>query len=477
MDLTIDILTSQNPILWVASGLAAASSVLVFLRVQWALPVLFLWISIADFLKRLLFLGTSGVPTEGEYFWILALPDFILAASLARVATEVLRRRSLPWRRGTLDYLVAGFVAWSTVELLNPTFPLEIRLAGFKSSTIYVLVYFLARAVDAQDERWFKRLLPILLVTGLVAGLYAIYQGEVGFLDFELEWLGSGLTQLGGGGEGELGETIAWFGIVRPFSTFASHEQLGWYLGFVVMMMIGLRIRGRRGWAGLVLLMVAIARTLSRSSWVFLGSSLLFAALVGFRMRSRVLSRDVPIAILVLLASVAFWTLSSDRAYAGAYADRASALGSYEWRIYSVQELIDDPSWRRLLGNGIGSMWVAWRLGAPGTLNPDERILSHIGTIDIIYELGIIGFMIFAATIAYILWRVWGIANPISGFERTDFPLVAAAIVVGVVLANSTVATVLMFRPIAAPFWLSMGAVGGFFAAEQKRSLVPDSSH
>ncbi len=55
-------------------------------------------------------------------------------------------------------------------------------------------------------------------------------------------------------------------------------------------------------------------------------------------------------------------------------------------------------------------MWYAWRLNLPGAINPSEeeihtleplglpegkRLLSHVGTVDIIYELGLTEFRLF----------------------------------------------------------------------------------
>ena len=455
---------SSNIVLWISTLAAVASATLAYARFRWALPVFFVWIASADFLKRILFLGGSSTPTEFEYYWMLALPDLILAAALLRAGVDALRNRSIPFRPRFLDYLVGAFFAWSVLELLNPTFPLIVRLAGFKSSGIYVLVYFLLRAVQQTDKLWLRRLVPVVAATAVAASLYALYQSQFGFPSFELDWLESGLTQLGGGVQGELGVTIAWFGIVRPFSIFASHEQLGWYLSFVILLVLVQWGRRPLGWILMTLLMITVARTLSRSSWIFLGLALGVMAVGTLLAGRKVLASQAAAALLVFIGAIGLWTYSSGRTSAeNPYLQRATVLGSYEWRIFSFQEVIAEPSWHRLLGNGIGSMWVAWRLKAPGTLNPDERILSHIGTVDIVYELGIIGLLLFLGII--LTAALMGLRHLKSSdlHGQQALGLLGVSVVLAVFVANSVVTTILMFRPIAVPFWAALGIVGAVF--------------
>jgi len=455
---------SSNIVLWTSTLAALCSAAFAYFRFRWALPVFFIWIAGADFLKRTLFLGGSSTPTEIEYYWMLALPDLILAAAVLRAGVDALRNRSIPFRPGILDYLVGAFFLWSALEVLNPTFPLIVRLAGFKSSGIYVLVYFLLRAVQQVDKLWLSRLVPVVGATAVVASLYALYQSQFGFPSFELDWLESGLTQLGGGVQGELGVTIAWFGIVRPFSVFASHEQLGWYLSFAILLVLVQWGRRPLGWILLALLMITVARTLSRSSWVFLGLALGFTALLTMMARKRMLARNAVVGLLLFIGAIGMWTYINGRASAeNPYLQRATVLGSYEWRIFSFQEVIAEPSWHRLLGNGIGSMWVAWKLKAPGTLNPDERILSHVGTVDIVYELGIVGLLLFLAIIFTAALMGFRHLRSSSLQGQQAIGILGVSVVLAVFASNSVVTTILMFRPIAVIFWAALGIVGAVF--------------
>jgi len=453
-------LLSPNAILWASTLAAVATASLALFKLRWAMPGFIIWIASADFLKRILFLGSESPPSELEYYWMLTLPDLILAAAILRIGVDALKERSLPFRPGTLDYLVGAFFVWSALEALNPTFPIIVRLAGFKSSGIYVLVYLLVRVMYQRDKTWLGKLVPFLAGTAAVASIYALYQAQFGFAAFELDWLDSSLTELGSGVKGELGETIAWFGIVRPFSIFASHEQLGWYLSFVALVILAHWGRRPLGWILLILLMITVARTLSRSSWVFLGLALGLTAL-GTTLARRKMAKDAVIALLLFVGAIGLWTYINGRMSAeNPYLQRATVVGSYEWRIFSFQEVISETSWHRLLGNGIGSMWVAWRMKAPGTFNPDERILSHVGTVDIVYELGIVGLVLFVAII--LAAAIMGLrhlrSSDIKG--QQSIGIVGIATVLAVFIANSIVTTVLMFRPIAVPFWAALGIVG-----------------
>ena len=477
----IGLLLQLNTVLVVVTAAAAVSAVLAFLHPKTGLAILFGWIAAADLLKRLLFLGVApgGPPaSETEYFWMLVLPDLVLFALLIRAGYGVLRTRRLPFSPNAMDILVAAYFGWCLLTVLNPTFPLSVRLAGFKWSGIYILIFFVVREQDSRGRDWLVPLRGVVVAGGVAAAAYGLYQAAFGFQDFEMEWLESGLTNLGGG-EGGLGPTISYLGIVRPFSIFASHEQLGWFLAFAMLIMLTAPRRSPLQWAMIVLLDLALARTLSRSAWVFLAGGLGLVTVLALYSRRKKLSVEAVSVGLVFLIAVAFWSqrpIEEQGQVENPYSERATTLGTYAWRIYSFEQLLQDPQWRRPFGNGIGSMWVAWRMGAEGTKNPDERILSHIGSVDQIYELGWVGFLIFLAAVGTI--AVKGVKRLRRLPEDSQrLLIVGLSVVLAVVLANSTVATVLMFRPIAAPFWVALGMAAGALAQpEQGITVEPMSS-
>jgi hypothetical protein len=462
--LTVGLLLRLNPVLVVATTLAGASAAIAFIRPRWGILLFFGWLAIADLLKRLIFLGTSisTPPSELEYAWILLLPDVVLLSFVVRGALTVVRTRKLPFRPSTLDLAVAAYLGLSMISLLNPTFPIEVRLAGFKSSSIYIFLYFVVRWFGVEDRIWLRRLKTTVLWAALLAGAYGLVQATFGFQGFELRWLASGLTELAGPEEG-LGLTINLFGIVRPFSVFASHEQLGWFLAFALLLMLWPVPSSRWDWAAIAFLAFSIARTLSRSSWAFLILGLACVSGLALLTRTRRLLKPALVTGAVFVASILIWPLLLEQGQA--FRQRAGMVGSYEWRVFSVRQLIQDPEWRRPLGNGIGSMWVAWRMDAPGTANPDERILSHLGAIDTIYELGWVGFLTFAGMLGLAAAQGlhWLRTRPFG--EVPNLLTIALGVVLGVAGANTAATTVLMFRPIAAPFWLMLGVVGAALAS------------
>ena len=482
------LIAGQNLALSLATALAIGSCLVAGLIPGYGLAVFFAWIPLSDLIKRLLFAVGEAEVTQLEYYWTLALPDLVLGALVARAGLELARNRSLPFKLNVLDALVAGYLGWSALTMLNPAFPLVVRLAGFKSSSIYVTLYFVVRYLDSSDRHWLLRLKRVVVAGASVSAAYGLYQGLFGFQQFELKWLRSGLSELSGGEQG-LGDTIAYFGIVRPFSTFASHEQLGWYLGSAILFMLMSPKRNWLGWMLLGLLSLGLARTLSRSAWVFLGSALLVVAALALLANYKKLILGGIIVAAMFLAAVGLWAYGPrdlQGPIAGtevgaevdaevgaevgaedgsAYVRRASLLGSYVWRTYSFSELVNNPEWHRPFGNGIGSMWVGWRLDAPGTKNPQsleakgpgERILSHVGLADVAYELGILGLALFLAIFGVLALRSLSCLRRMRVEGPDPALLCALAASIAVVIAISSVTTVLMFRPIAAPFWVMVG--------------------
>jgi len=125
-------------------------------------------------------------------------------------------------------------------------------------------------------------------------------------------------------------------------------------------------------------------------------------------------------------------------------------------------------------------MFYAWRLNEPGTTPPSleevhkngipvpgKRVISHIGTVDMIYELGILGFLIFVWLIVAASWyAIRFLWQPGPEDEMKVVVIAGLALFLGILAANSTVATLLIFRPIAVAFFMGLGLI-----AEGSRQL------
>lgn len=488
-------ITEPNPLLIALSCLALLVAITTLLRPKLTLLLYFLWVPFADLGKRLLWIPPEVTPTWTEYQIALLLPDLILLAGAIRAAYDLLMTRTVRYPPIWLDLPVGLFFLWSFLNIFNPASTIYVGLVGFKSSVFYILIYILLRLYLAQST--LPQLRTGIIATAGLAAVYAVYQVVWGFPEFELAWLNSGLSELGGGEQG-LGGTIALFGVERPFSTFASHEQLGWYLGGALLLLTSYpRLRWLH-WIVLVLAAVVLARTLSRSAWLFTFTGLGVAFILSLHLRVRAALIPLIAIPLVFGAGYVAWSSFGQQTEADSgltdspFAQRASATGTYEWRIFSFRALLEDPTWRRPFGNGTGSMWYAWRLDRPGTENPSsaevyefgptglpegKRILSHVGTVDIIYELGLLGLGLFTWVIGAGMVTGLNILRRTTSKEARQWTLVAMALVLGVVAANSTATTILGFRPVASLFWLAVGVIGIFAVMQSEELTRSDDLH
>lgn len=472
-------------------------TLLTLAMVAWALMdpwigllLFLLWVPFVDFAKRLLLLPPGVTATWFEYQWVLALPDLVLIALTARVAYDLFITRRLKYRLTMIDLPVSLFLVWSFISIFNPNNTLYAALAGFKMSSLYILLYYLG-ALFLKERTKLDTVTRLAVVTAAVAATYALYQAIFGFAGFEWAWLRSGLTALGDPG------SIGFLGIGKPFSTLASHEQLGWYLGIAALLSLTRKKPTRLDFVLLGLLGLVVMRTLSRSSWLFFGLALVLVFFGSLWKRWKSLAGRSVFAGVILGLAFLLWPVVPVRALSGTvianqlaivstpapgapspsspswetcpegicpleaenpFLERATTISTYEVRIRTFKFFLKDPAWHSPFGNGIGSMWVAWRLAQPGT-EQDTRPLSHVGTIDIAYELGLVGLLLFLWVIGTAVWQGIKHLRHEAREEGQWVALICLAVIIGTVVANSTVTTILIFRPIGAYFWLLMGVL------------------
>ncbi|MCC6617004.1 MAG: hypothetical protein IT320_26265 [Anaerolineae bacterium] len=521
------------------SILGLVSFVIIMWRPKLALPVVFGWIAVVDLLKRLLWYDPNQSIPSLLYQIVLIIPDALLIAAALRTAFNVFVSRTWRFKPNLVDALVGLFLVWSVLNIFNPKLDsLYLGVVGFRSANLYILTYFLARSIPKDALPTLLRQLAIVIAAGtLLAVVYTFIQLQVGLHPFELRWLTSGETVVA-----NQDQVQGLFGTFRPFATFSNHEQLGWWLGTAIAFLPALV---GPLWLYLVIAAPAafiIIRTLSRSSWLFTGASLGLMFLFSLFTRSWRQSARSLLIVVALAASFFAWTRLGDslltadtseiidtiestietnatgtatpgqprptpgapgrttiedveQQNADAFTARATTTGTIEWRIYTVQALIGDPSWRTLLGNGMGSMWYAARFNIEGAilpssvevrqvgvlgLPPGKRILSHIGLVDTVYELGIVGLTLFlAASITAIVSaarRLFAATYP----QARNIGFSFVALLVAIMLVNASFANTLTnARSVAVVFWGVLGLLIAvslnteLFAAARDRTQQP----
>ncbi|MCA9907701.1 MAG: hypothetical protein KC519_03565, partial [Anaerolineae bacterium] len=228
MNVATEVISSPNIAFWVVIILAVVSTGIIVWRPKLALPIIFGWIAIIDLVKRLLWYDPDQNVPSVIYQLVLVIPDVLLIIATLRVAFSLWVARTLSFKPRLVDGLVGLFFIWSVLNIFNPKLDsLYLGLVGFRAANLYILTYFLARALQPDNLRTLLRQLTIVIAVGtLLAVLYTLLQLQVGLLPFEIRWLRSGETVVA-----NQDQVQGLFGTFRPFSTFSNHEQLGWWLG------------------------------------------------------------------------------------------------------------------------------------------------------------------------------------------------------------------------------------------------------
>ena len=364
---------------------------------------------------------------------ITAWKEILLAVALARVATDAVRERRLPFRPLLADWLALAFAALAVLYAAVPQSVLDgeagtraVALA-LRHDLVPVGAYFLGRALVLRRVHLHRVAWALLGVAALVAALgivdvYAVpiswwrTNGVVDYFHRQLgyDYHGTGVRVEPGGAVYGLPENFVYnVGGDRPFlrrlvSTFLSPLASG-YL-FTVALLVAAAVLRRRVLT-VALAVVAAAGLL----WTFSRSSLVALA-VGLVVLALVRRRPLPAAAALAVVAVAIgwahlfpkigptgsWT-TVDRAYqhrtaslgpAGGYtavSENEPSLHSH-WQSLKdgVRTMADHPQ-----GYGLGNVGqTASRTGTP--LKAGESNYTEFGA-----ELGVLG----AA-----LWAAWGLA-------------------------------------------------------------------
>ena len=210
-----------------------------------------------ELVKRFLFIDQSV--SQPQYLAVKAIPDAVVLVALLSYAHRDLIRRRLPLAPTAIDKMVLCFLIWNLAEVANPSSKPLIGLAGFDYTGVPIAMYFLARSVIRGRED-VEKLARVVVVTAVIAALYGLKQEVLGLAPFETVWLNSGLTSL------DLGY-IESAGLLRAFSTFASHKEFGFYLAIAIGYAIVLMARHRLWTLALPILVGGLTVTWARDAW------------------------------------------------------------------------------------------------------------------------------------------------------------------------------------------------------------------
>ncbi len=206
-----------GPLLRIIAALAllAAFAIPAVERPQRAMVMLFAWLPFLGIVRRAL------VPATG----FSALDPLLLVSSaiiILILATLILTGRSN--MGGTvLSRMVFWLLLIGLLQVFNPgQGNLLVGLTGVMFVLVPMMCFFIGRSVA--DDRMIAGMQRVIIVAGIIAAAYGMYQVIVGFPGFEQAYL----ARAGFGGL-YVGSAI------RPMSTFTNPLEYATYLNFAVM--------------------------------------------------------------------------------------------------------------------------------------------------------------------------------------------------------------------------------------------------
>jgi len=367
---------------------------LCLLEINWAIWLLIL---LSPFHFALKAVTSSGVvDVWRELFFLLILASWLL---------QVLLGKRPPPQLSVLNLVVAGYLLWGVVAILNSA-SLLVGLAGFRFIFSFVPLYFVASSTIT-NEKEVKRFVAAILASGVVVALIAILQFILVKLLGVLE-KGTSIDFARPVAGAAKAAGIPW---ERATSVFLGPNELGVFLA--ICLTLGCSYywsaerRKRHPWLLLLVLAImgmGLLASMSRSSMLGLVVALLTLTLV---------KRRVGPVVVLCLAGIVLLAVASvylEALFRPAY-ELSDPYFSQTWQEALTSRMV----WRSpIMGHGYGfTHSVAEKLGI------DTSSLLDISGVDIyailaIAQIGLVGFSLF------LLGWVLFVRNAYRGARRPD---------------------------------------------------------
>ena len=251
---------------------------------------------VVGFIRRLLLPISDWVPADP----LLLVGPAIVA--LLFVQLFVLQKRQLV--PDVISALVLAVLVLSVLQVANPIGAgFAANLVGLLFVAVPLVWYFVGR--ELATPRLVRQLLLLVLVAGVVVGVYGLLQTEIGFPSWDQAWLDQVAYQ-----------SLNVGGVTRSFGTFASFAEYALFTGSALVIAVAWAIQGRT--ATLIAVPpLAAALFLSSNRGGLLTSVFAVFVLFGLRTRSWRSAVAVVLAGLVITGGALFALSGSLLASAG----------------------------------------------------------------------------------------------------------------------------------------------------------------
>jgi hypothetical protein len=356
-------------------------------------------------------------------------------------------RQERPYRETPLDFSILLFMALGVVLLFVAAPDFVIGVEGLRAVVQYMLWFFVITQL-LKTPKGVKRILNILLISGLLVSLYGIYQYAIA-VQIPPAWTDSS--------EGEVR--------TRVFSIFTRPNMLGGYLSLLIPVAVGMFFaeeeRSRKIYVGSVIasMTICLLFTMSRSGWIV---SFLAVAVFVLLKNKKLLGPVVVAMAAVFVFTVIFVPSISNRILYLLSSDyiESSSTGGRVYRTITGYHLFMDNFW---LGMGHG------QFGGSVALN---HKLNNTFSMDNYYmktavEMGVLGITAFLMLMySTIAWCTRAISR-INDNAQKDWTRGIIAGLSGIILYN-LFENMFEIPLISSYFWLLAGIVMFLAYGQQK---------
>lgn len=283
-----------------------------------AMFMLFSWLPFLGIVRRAL-VPTTGLPTLDPLLVVSSAVTILILGTL--ILTGRANLGGTPLSRIVFYFLLIGLL-----QVFNPSQGnLFVGLTGVMFVLVPVMCFFIGRSVADEDmvakmQRW-------MIVVGVIAGAYGLYQVLVGFPGFEQAYL----SRAGYGG-------LYVGSAVRPMSIFTNPLEYATYLNFAVVTTLAILVYRKgisRYWLwGALGFMVYSGYLIGSRGFIFLA---VIAAIVLLGLRAK----NMLVALLLMggmVGGVMYYT--STQSGAGVEAD-STATAAEQLRARNKTALLD----------------------------------------------------------------------------------------------------------------------------------------
>lgn len=347
-------------------------------------------------------------------------------------------RKEKPYRESPLDFSIFMFMAVAVVLLFVAAPDFSIGVEGLRAVIQYMLWFFVITQLIKSPEG-VKKILNILLISGLLVSLYGIYQYIIA-VQIPPSW-----TDIK---EGEVR--------TRVFSIFTRPNMLAGYLTLLIPVAVGMlfseKRRARKIYICTVILCMSLCLlfTMSRSGWIVCFISIV--VFVFFKKKKLVAPVIVGIAALFVFTIVFLPSVSNRILYllSGDYIESSSTGGRVYRTIYGYH-LFMENFWTGM-GHGQFGGSVALNHRLNNTFSMDNYFMKTA------VEMGIFGLLAFLALMySTFAWCARAISKIRDSMQR-DWAIGITSGLVAIMVYN-LVENMFEIPLISSYFWMLAGIV------------------